>query len=151
MAVPPSVDRARLVPNSAPWPLASAGTSLGPRCVNNPPLVKIHAAPVVPSLLAPIRAVCPSPESATLAPNLPRPLSSLAVSFGPSSFQVLPKPRVNAHAAPVLTLSAGPPISAVLPSPEIATLAPNLVCPLLSPAPVNADPCWVHGVVVEFV
>ena len=43
-------------------------------------------------------------ESATLEPNAPWPLSSLAVSFAPCCVHVLPE-RANTHAAPRLPLS----------------------------------------------
>ena len=59
---------------------------------------------------------------AETGPGLP--VSSLAVSFGPCWVQVEPE-RVNTHAAPTPLLSSGPPIRAVLPSADSATLSPN--------------------------
>ena len=49
----------------------------------------------------------------------------------------------NAHPAPVSLLSVGPPINAVLPSEESATLLPNPPSPLTS-LPVSFAPCWVQ-------
>src|SRR5207249_701374 len=65
--------------------------------------------------------------------------------------QVAPE-RVKIQAAPMLfaplLLSRGPPISAVLPSEDRATLPPNsppLQQPaVLSPPPVSFSPCWVQ-------
>src|SRR5438094_140237 len=92
----------------------------------------------------------PSEESATPAPNSTRaPISSAPVSFEPCWVQVEPE-RVNTHAAP--GPSSGPPTSAVLPSEESATLAPNLPgnffapgSSLISPLPVSFDPCCFHS------
>ncbi len=78
----------------------------------------------LPTLLlsssAPINAVDPSPDKATLAPKL---VTFALFSFGPCCVHVLPD-RVNTHAAPT-ELSSSPPISAVFPSAERATLTPN--------------------------
>ena len=52
------------------------------------------------------------------------PRASVAVSFGPCWVQVEPE-RVNTHAAPTLPLSHEPPIRAVLPSADSATVEPN--------------------------
>src|SRR6185437_10607144 len=90
----------------------------------------------------PISAVPPSVDSATPEPKWPLPLlSSLAVSFGPCWRQ--PPGRVNIHAAPALASSNLPPISAVPPSAESATL-PNCAWPLSSLA-ASFGPCWVQA------
>ena len=101
----------------------------------DPERVNTHAAPAPPlSPDPPISAVLPSAESATLLPNSPSPVSPVPVSFSPCWVQVDPE-RVNTHAAPtpaglnVPPLSAGPPISAVLPSAESATLVPEFAFP----------------------
>src|SRR6202011_848889 len=63
--------------------------------------------------------------------------------FDPCWVQVEPK-GVNAHAAPKLLLSPGPPICAVLPSEDSATLAPNSpgsASLLTSPVPWSSA-CW---------
>ena len=73
-------------------------------------------------------------------------------SFSPCWVQADPE-RVNTHAAPTPPLSAGPPINAVSPSAESATLLPNSpfpVSPLPSLAqlpvqsPTSFSPCWVQ-------
>src|SRR5205814_1805571 len=51
--------------------------------------------------------------------------------------------RVNAQTAPALPLSYGPPISAVLPSPDNATLEP-CSAPPTAPAPTSFEPRWDH-------
>ena len=50
--------------------------------------------------MAPISAVVPSAESASLAPKAPAPISPAPVSFGPCCVHVAPA-RANTHAAPV--------------------------------------------------
>src|SRR5215218_6127472 len=106
-------------------------------------LTKAQAAPVpLLSRQAPISAVAPSAESATLVPNSPSPAPSSGVSFGPCWVQVDPE-RKNSHAAPLVLLSAKPPTSAVLPSAESATATPNRPSPV-SPPPVSFCPCWVQ-------
>src|SRR5436305_3574862 len=47
----------------------------------------------------------------------------------------------NTHAAPMES-SLGPPISAVLPSPDNATLNPWLAMGPVTPVPTSFDPCW---------
>ena len=91
----------------------------------------------------PIRAVLPSPDSATLEPNRARPVSPLPVSFVPCCFQVEPE-RVNTHAAPTSPTSSAPPIRAVLPLADSATLRPNRPLPV-SPLPVSFVPCLFPG------
>lgn len=51
----------------------------------------------------------------------------------------------KAQAAPVSLLSRQPPISAVLPSPESATVYPNQAA-LVAPVPISFPPCWVQVV-----
>ena len=135
----PSLDSATLEPN-CPAPVSPEPVSFDPCWVQvEPERVNTHAAPTPPlSAEPPISAVPPSSDSATLAPNLPAPVSSEPVSFDPCWVQVEPE-RVNTHAAPRPPLSAGPPISAVLPSPDSDTLAPNWPAPV-SPAPVSFGP-----------
>src|SRR5439155_1088757 len=68
--------------------------------------------------------------------------SSLPVSFAPCWVH-FPSERVNTHAEP--EPSSGPPISAVLPSEETATLAPNWTAlRAVAPVPVSFEPCWLH-------
>src|SRR2546421_8778528 len=90
----------------------------------------------------PISAVLPSADSATAPPNAPLPVSSLAVSLAPCWLHVLPE-RTNAHAAPAELLSPPPPISAVLPSSDSATVPPKEPAPASSLG-VSAPPCWLH-------
>ena len=67
---------------------------------------------------------CRRPTARRAPPNSARPSSPPPVSFSPCWVQVAPE-RVNTHAAPTPFLSPGPPISAVLPSADSATLAPK--------------------------
>ena len=48
----------------------------------------------------------------------------------------------NAQTAPTDWSSSVPPIRAMLPSAESASLAPNAPAPI-SPLPVSFDPCWI--------
>src|SRR3954452_14501362 len=143
-AVLPSADSATLWPNW-PVPVSSLPVSFVPCWVQAPPeRVKAHAAPTKPlSVLPPMRAVLPSADRATLQPNSPAPVSPPPVSFVPCWVQTPPE-RVNAHAAPTAPLSLGPPIRAVLPSADSATLWPNWPRPT-SPPPVSFAPCWTNG------
>jgi hypothetical protein len=52
-------------------------------------------------------------------------------------------PRERVHAAPALLSSWGPPINAVLPSEDSATLAPNQPLPA-SLVPASCLDCWSH-------
>src|SRR5271154_3014354 len=88
--------------------------------------------------------VLPSADSATLVPNQPSPASPLPVSFDPSWVNAVPE-WVNTHTAPMRLLSGAPPISAVLPLAESATLPPNSPAPT-SPLPVSFAPSWVQVV-----
>src|SRR5579862_895507 len=102
-----------------------------------------HAAPTLPlSRGPPIRAVFPSADRAALWPNRPLPISPLPVSLRPCCVQTPPE-RVNTQAAPTLPLSPGPPIRAVFPSADNATLLPNSPVPV-SPLPVSLAPCCVQ-------
>ena len=117
-----------------------------PPCWSQPPPERVNtqAAPLLPpSCGPPIRAVEPSPASATLQPKRPLPLSPPPVSLPPCWFQSPPE-RVNTQAAPLLSSSSGPPIRAVEPSAASATLAPKLPLPL-SPLPVSLPPCWLQA------
>ncbi len=118
--------RRRRAPRSKPnpaFPISPVPMSFPPCWVQvEPERVNTQAAPVLPlSSGPPISAVSPSAESATLSPNLPSPVSPVPVSFSPCWLQVEPE-RVNTQAAPLSPSSRGPPISAVLPSAESATL-----------------------------
>src|SRR3954470_22976931 len=142
-AVLPSPDSATLSPNApvSTWPLP---VSFAPCCVQLPPeRVKTHAAPTRESSDGPpTSAVVPSGDSATLQPNWPSPFSPVPVSFAPSCAQAPPE-RVNTHAAPAEPSSPSPPIRAVFPSDDRATLMPNSAEPL-APVPVSFAPCCVH-------
>src|SRR5262249_57332754 len=82
-------------------------------------------------------------DSATAAPNWAEPLAPAAVSFEPSWVQVAPE-RLNTHAAPASPSSSGPPISAVFPSEDSATLVPTPATIPVIPLPVSFDPCWLQ-------
>src|SRR5580692_2658900 len=82
----------------------------------------------------------PSPVSPV--PSLAQLPAQSPVSFSPCWVQVEPE-RVNTHAAPLSLSSFQPPISAVSPSADSATIVPNLPSPL-SPPPVSFSPCWVQ-------
>jgi hypothetical protein len=147
-AVLPSLEEsATLVPNW-PEPISPLPVSFAPCGVQvEPERVNTHAAPTLAlSPGPPSSAVLPSGESATLEPTSPAPTSpepsKNSWSFAPCWVQVEPE-RVNTQAAPTLLLSAGPPISAVLPSEESATLEPTSAAPI-SPLQVSFAPCWVQ-------
>src|ERR1700726_1362402 len=125
-------------------PTSPPPVSFEPCCVHvEPERVNTHAAPsLLLSLSPPTSAVFPSPESATLTPKAAAPTAPLPVSFAPCWVQVDPE-RVNTHAAPTKLLSFSPPIRAVLPSADNATLTPNRPAPT-SPLPVSFEPCWVQ-------
>src|SRR5262249_37801236 len=94
----------------------------------------------------PTIAVLPSAvPSATLKPN-----SAAPDSPPPSSFacwvQVEPE-RVKTHAAPFSVLFLGPPISAVLPLGDSATLKPWSCSPNPPPLPTSLEPCWRNGAI----
>src|SRR5208282_4365291 len=81
-------------------------------------------------------------ETATVAPNPCRAPSSLGVSLAPCCAQVEPA-RVKTHAAPAESLSAGVPITAVLPSPDSPALKPKNAAPASSLG-VSFGPCCVQ-------
>ena len=141
-AVLPLAETATLVPNS-PVPISPLPMSFSPCWVHfSLARANTHTAPAPPlSVGPPITAVLPVAESATASPNSASAFSPLPMSFSPCWVQVEPE-RVNAHAAPIAALSVGPPISAVFPSEESATLEPNSPGPA-SPLPVSSL-CWVH-------
>src|SRR5262245_31978347 len=123
MAVLPSAESA----TDMPWrsfPTAPVPTSFLPCWLQALPLrVNTHA----PSAShPPMMAVLPSAESATDIPwpgrngGSPAPLPT---SLLPCCVQTPPL-RVNTHTAPVVLLSLGPPMMAVLPSADTATDAP---------------------------
>src|SRR6266516_480281 len=106
-----------------------AGTSTAPPLANASSVFdreNTHAVPFpARSDGAPTSAVLPSAESATRLPKWFSPFaSSPATSSAPSGAQLDPE-RLNTHAPPLKPLSRGEPISAVFPSAERATLAPN--------------------------
>ena len=135
-------DSARLKPNSPapfspmPWLVQLAvqsPTSLGPCWVVAPgEPTNNHAAPTLPlSNGAPISAVLPSADSATLTPNPPAPFSPVPwlVQLPVQSPTILapcwihaPGEPVNTHAAPTPLWSLKPPTSAVSPSADSARL-----------------------------
>src|SRR5438552_11672450 len=97
-----------------------------------------HGLPQPPSRGAPIKAVPPSDDKATLVPNWPPPATVNLETC------VQPDPEfVNTQAAPLLDESSGPPISALVPSEERAALVPNAPLPDSSLG-VIFDPCWVQ-------
>src|SRR6266700_7016905 len=97
-----------------------------------------HAAPSPPlSELPPSSAVPPSEESATDQPSCPGPTSPFPTSLFPCCVQRPLAPRRNTHAPPVR--SSGPPIKAVVPSPESATERPISGDTLF--APISLPPC----------
>src|SRR6516162_1494858 len=145
MAVLPSADNATDMPWRA-FPTAPLPTSFLPCCVQVPPLrVNTHA-PSAPQ--PPTMAVLPSAESAT---DIPWPggnggsLAPLPTSLLPCCVQILPL-RVKTHAAPVVLLSPGPPMRAVLPSKERATDAPwdHNPPPYSLVVPTSLPPCCVQ-------
>src|ERR1700704_4608007 len=132
MAVLPSAESATEAPCRA-LPTAPEPTSLGPCCIQTPPLlVQIHAAPTalrqqgapeVLSALPPMMAVAPSAESATDAPWAALPTAPEPTSFPPCCVQT-PPVLVQIHAAPAKLSSQGPLTMAVLPSAESETCQP---------------------------
>ena len=139
-AVFPSPDNATLVPCSAA-PAALVPTSFDPCCDHvDPERENTHPAPVLLlSCQPPISAVPPSPDKATLTPCSAAPTAPLPTSLAPCWDHVEPE-RVNTHAAPVSLLSCQPPISAVSPSPDRATLTP-CCAPPPAPVPTSFGPC----------
>ena len=138
MTVEPSLNPLPLIDTSVP-PLLGPDfgwielTSGGPCAM----LAKDQTAPVVvPSLLPPMSADIPSPESATLEPNQPLAISPPPSTLCPAWEKVEPE-RVMSHAAPTRLASAGAPTRTALASPEIATVVPNWPSPASSEPPVR--------------
>ena len=120
----PVADSATLAPKLV---FAACRSSFGPCCVQVvPERVNTHAAPRVAAVVAGAadQRRVPVRRQRHAGAEPAGPLSPLAVSFGPCCVQVLPE-RVNTHAAPTPSLSSGPPISAVFPSADSATLTPK--------------------------
>src|SRR4051812_14012598 len=152
-AVVSSPDTATLYPA----PAACLAISFGPTWAHAPAeLANSHTAPSFSASVGPpINAIVPSAANAALTPNEPprsELSSSLGVSFEPCWLQVPPE-RLKIHAAAGSAPwnsnpSSGPPMSAVLPLADSATLAPNA-----TPTPVSfvsdgvsLPPCCVHDV-----
>ena len=140
MAVFPSRESAAASPCMA-FPEAPAPTSFVPSCFQTPcDRVKVHAAPAL--ALSPVpatRATFPNAESATDFPWRESPTRPDPTSRAPCCVQT-PAERVKTQAAPRFAASAGPPTSAVFPSPEIATDCPWLESPVV-PVPTSLGPC----------
>jgi hypothetical protein len=121
--------RATLEPNfpAACW---SGGVNFEPGCDQTPfVLVKTNAAPSsLLSVGAPISAVFPSAESATVYANSPAPVSPVPVSLT-AWFANAPFDSLNTQAAPTCALSSGPPMMALVPSLDSDTLEPNSPVP----------------------
>src|SRR5215813_9482304 len=148
MAVLPSAESATDMPWRA-FPTAPLPTSFLPCCVQVAPLrVNTHAPSAPQPPILPTMAVLPSAESAT---EIPGPggnggsLAPLPTSLLPCCVQILPL-RVKTHAAPVVLLSLGPPMMAVLPSEERATDAPwdHNPPPCSLVVPTSLPPCCVQ-------
>src|SRR5215471_1950485 len=107
-------------------------------------LTKGHTAPaLLLSPNAPIRAVLPSPETATEEPcDTLLPAAPAPVSLPPCWLQT-PLERVNTHAAPEALLSLKPPSMKVFPSPDTLTAAPCCTLPA-APVPTSLLPCGDH-------
>src|SRR5262249_2022078 len=145
-AAPPCPEIATLEPNLPPR-LAKLGLSSSPCWVHVPPeRVNAQAVPKPKPLLcgAPISAVLPLAESATLQPK-EKLGSSLGLAIAPCSVHAPPE-RVKTHAAPGRWASVGPPISPVLPSAESATLQPKLTGkPMGVSLGLKITACSVHA------
>src|SRR5580704_4491657 len=120
-AVAPLLASATLAPN-APLALSSPPISCEPASLQaEPERVKTHAEPAsLFSWGSPTSATFPLPESATLEPKL-LPAVAPPVSLGPCWDQLDPE-RVYTQAEPALAASSGPPIRAVSPLSDSATL-----------------------------
>ena len=76
-------------------------------------------------------------------PNAAPAVAPAPVSLAPCWLHVEPD-RVNTHAAPApVAPSKSPPMRAVLPSADRATLDPN-AAPAVAPPPVSFGPCWLQ-------
>ena len=108
------------------------GMSIRPCWCQTPP-ARTKIQPLSAPSRLPTSTVLPSPAIATFAPKRapkePCGSSSAGVSFGPCCTHFEPD-RTNTQAAPAPPSSLSPPITAVVPSREIAMLDPKaLVCP----------------------
>src|SRR5581483_4552247 len=102
--------------------------------------VYVHTAPTPKlSFPPPSMAIEPSAEIATPVPWLGWPAPSLATILLPRCVQIPPL-RVNAQTAPTLLLSGGPPMSASLPSADIASVVLWFDTPT-PPEPTSLLPC----------
>ncbi len=139
-AVFPSRESAAAIPWVA-FPTAPAPTSFVPSCFQIPcARVKIQTAPALALSPEPAtRATFPNPERATDLPRRESPTRPVPTSREPCCVQT-PAERVKTQAAPRFAPSAGPPTSAVFPSPEIATDCPWLASPEV-PVPTSLGPC----------
>src|SRR5471030_209471 len=147
-AVVASADSATLHPKE-PAPVSPSPVRFEPCGVQTlAERINIQAAPREPLLSGPpIRAVFPSAANATLSPKWPLSISSVAVSFGPCCVPTPPE-RVNTQAAPSpagsLWPSVGPPIRAVVPLADSATLVPNWLEPTVSSLAISLSPGCVQ-------
>src|SRR5262249_11897508 len=122
-------------------PMACDG-SVGSVCV------KIQAAPMLlSSRLPPAMAVRPSDQSARAPPccALIDPLTAPVPTSLLPSCDHAPLLRTNAHDAPALVLSAGPPSNSRLPLLESETCTPCRAPPA-DPVPTSFEPCCVQVV-----
>ena len=112
-----------------------------------PERVNTHAAPMPPSSprAADQRGVAIGGERHADAETPPPFLSAAGELFallGPGRARAREHPRRPDFAS--IGAAVGPPISAVLPSADSATLSPNSPSPV-SPRPVSFSPCWMNG------
>src|SRR5579872_706687 len=87
----------------------------------------------------PTAIVVPSADNPT---DWPKPDTPAPINLPPSWLQV-ESDRVKTQNAPYDPSSAGPTVTAVLPSAEIATVLPCAACPK-APEPTSFGPCCVH-------
>src|SRR6202167_6137526 len=92
----------------------------------------------------PTSALAPSPDKANDVPCPAVPAAPVPTSLLPCCVHAPPE-RANTQAAPAFELSPGPPISAVLPSPDRAAEAPCDTAGPEAPAPTSLTPCCVQA------
>src|ERR1035437_3270967 len=149
MAVLPWAERDTDWPWSAKPPTMSKPTSLGPCCVQTPPLlVQTQAAPVLLlSMFPPTMAVLPSAERDTDWPCWDCPTASEPISLAPCCVQTPPL-LVQTQAAPIVPLSLWFPTMAVLASEErdtdtgFSTSPPDAL--FTASKATNSVPCCVQ-------